>query len=40
MKRVDQDRLALAFKLRATPSAVINLHPDMPRALQMTVDPR
>lgn len=34
------DRLTLAFKLRAAPSAVINLHPDLPLDVKSGLDPR
>ena len=34
------DRLTLAFKLRASPSAVINLHPDLPLDVKSGLDPR
>ena len=35
-----QDRLTLAFKLRASPAAVINLHPDLPLDVKSGLDPR
>lgn len=40
MKRTNGDRLTLAFKLRASPSAVINLHADLPSDVKSGLDPR
>ncbi|DBB14343.1 TPA: hypothetical protein ACH3X3_004651 [Trebouxia sp. C0006] len=40
MKRMGADLLTLAFKLRASPSAVINLHPDLPLDVKSGLDPR
>jgi hypothetical protein len=40
MKRTGGDRLILAFKLRAPPSAVINLHPGLPLDVKSGLDPR
>lgn len=34
------DWLTLAFKLRASPSAVINLHADLPLEVKSGLDPR
>ena len=34
------DRLTMAFKLRASPSAIINLHPDLPQDIKSGLDPR
>ncbi|KAL0035556.1 hypothetical protein WJX77_011821 [Trebouxia sp. C0004] len=39
MKRMAGDRLTLAFKLRAPPSAVINLHPGLPLDVKSGLDP-